>query len=297
MKFMKYFNFFCKLDPELSCDSDYYQAILEASIYCGYLGRMYEFLFPKTRTNNVSSLTVLLVSKLPQTIWQQESSSIDLYNVFDWHIFTSLKSEEKALYIIKLCQSAILKMAEERGWDLVPFEIAYEKIKEAKGLFRSYYKKPVFSPDKQLKAQIYFEDDYEKNGTYVDFTDKKGTLVKRVQFTPRGYSVYSQDIGVINWDDNFQVKIFYIQTPRAGLNYEVNMRDYWIVTVDGRAEFYYSRGENIEVNPHKLFNLGVLYWEGKIIIQDKEKGFALIKKSAELKYKHAQIWLKRTIDS
>lgn len=58
-------------------------------------------------------------------------------------------------------------------------------------------------------------------------------------------------------------------------------------------EFHYPRVESSEVNSHGLFNLGMLYWKGTAIMQDKERGLELIKKSAELDYLHAQKWIEQ----
>lgn len=292
---MRYFRFNSGLNSEPAHDlcSDYIDAMREADAYCSYLARMYEFYFPAKRTGNVTALTVCLLDKIPEQNSQILLPSMTINTLINWTLFAQLTQKERPLYIIDLCQQAMIDLARNADWDLEPFETTYSKIKNNGGLFREHLKKPVYSPNKQLKAQIYFEDDYEKDGTYVDFTDKKGELIKRVQFTPRGYSVYCQDIGSIKWVDDSQVEIHYIQTPRAGLDYQGNKRDYWIVKIDETVEFHYPRIEEDEPNPHGLFNLGVLYWNGKIIMQDKKKGFALIKKSAELKYKHAQKWLEQ----
>ena len=292
---MKYFRFYCGLNPEFPHDlrSDYNETMREADSFCGYLARMYEFYFPATKTDKVSAFDVYLVDKLPEDIQFPQGQFSSTYNVINWTAFKRLSLREKPLYIIELCQQSMIDFARKENWNLTAFETAFEKINANNGLFREHWKKPVFSPNKQIKAQTYFEDDYEKKGTYIDFTNKEGNLIKRVQFTPSGYSVYCRDIGAIKWEDNFSVKIYYLQTPRAGADYEGNTRDYWIVRTDGTVEFHYPRVEGVEPNPHGLFNLGILYWNGTTIMQDKEKGIELIRQSAELKYKHAEKWLKR----
>ncbi len=289
---MKYFRFSCGLNPESSHDSQsgYNDMMREINGYCGYLARMYEFYFPATRTGDVSALTVCLTDRFPENIPQGVLSGMTVYNVIDWAVFIRLTLKEKPLYIIELCQQAITELARRENWNTISFQTAFEKIKSDGGRFRDHWKKPVSSPNKQLKAQIYFEDDYEKNGTFVDFTDKKGTLIKRVQFTPRGYSVYCKDIGTIKWSDDSHVKIYYKQTSETYANCEGNNQDYWMIGTDGTIEFHYPRAEH---NPHGLFSLGVLYWDGTTIIQDKEKGLALIKRAAEMKYKHARKWLEQ----
>jgi hypothetical protein len=292
---MKYFRFSCRLNTEFPHDLriDYNDTMREADGFCGYLCRMYEFYFPATRTDNVSTLTICFVDKLPEIPTTELFSSVTIYCKIDWVVFSKLPINEKPLYLIELCQKEITIFVQKANWNIAPFETAYNKIKSNRGLFREHWKKTVVSPDKQQKAQIYFEDDYERNGTYVDFTDKKGNLINRVQFTPRGYSVYCQDVGAIKWCDCSHVQIYYIQTPRAGADYIGNTRDYWIIGIDGTVEFHYPRVEEEQPNPHGLFNLGIMYWTGGTLLQDKGKGIELIRQSANLKFKHAQKWLEQ----
>lgn len=71
--------------------------------------------------------------------------------------------------------------------------------------------------------------------------------------------------------------------------------DYWMIGVDGSIEYHSPRVENTEINTHGLFDLGILYWEGKTIMQNPNKGLELIKKAADLNNKHAQKWLERNM--
>lgn len=96
---MKYFRFICGLNPEsphdLRCEHDDF--IREAADYCDYLGRMYEFYFPATRTDNVSSLTVCLVDKLPQNSTQVLLSRMTVSVVMDWIAFSRLTTCNRVL--------------------------------------------------------------------------------------------------------------------------------------------------------------------------------------------------------
>lgn len=39
-----------------------------------------------------------------------------------------------------------------------------------------------------------------------------------------------------------------------------------MIGVDGSIEYYFLRVENIEINMYGFFDLGIFYWEGKIIM-------------------------------
>ncbi|NDV97045.1 hypothetical protein D0T84_19350 [Dysgonomonas sp. 521] len=253
---------------------------------------MYEFYFSPIRTDGVSQLRVLVVDALTEQVKQSLYSLDDVYAVLDWNAYTCLSSSgEKSAFLMDIIQNKIVAHVKDRGWELSSFEIAYNKIRKKNYQFREYYKKSILSPDKKYKAQVYFEYDYEKNATFVDFSDKKGNPINRVQFTPGGYSVISESIGAMRWLDSNHVIVYYMGVTKLGREHANNMRDYWVIGTDGSVEFHYPKAEAESINAHALYNLGIMYWDGKIILQDKSKGLEYIKQAASLKYKHAEKWL------
>lgn len=119
---------------------------------------------------------------------------------------------------------------------------------------------------------------------------KKEKLIKRVQFAPKGYQIYCKGISELQWQDDSHVII-----KRAfGYGFK-KTSDHWIIGINGSIDYYSPKVENTAVDPHGLFDLGILYWEGKAIMQNKDKGLELIKKAADLNSKHAQKWLERNI--
>lgn len=290
---MKYFRFVCdiKTKPSEAVNTTREGIINEVRIFCAYLSRMYEYYFPITQTDNVVSITVCLVEDTQEMEYPQSCANMKVVaNVIDIDKFNQLTPNGKSLYIIGLCQQSIMSLVSKMCWNTEVFERTYHKIISKNCLFREYWRKAKSSPNKQLKAQIYFEDDYEKEGIYVDFTDKSGKLIKRVQFAPMGYHIYSKMISELQWENNSHVII-----KRAFSHSCTKTCDYWIIGVDGSIDYHSPRTENVEVNPHGLFDLGILYWEGKIVMQNQDKGLELIKKAAELNYKHAQKWIERNI--
>ena len=290
---MKYFRFVCdiKTKPSEAVDTTRDSPINEVGVFCAYLSRMYEYYFPATQTDNVVSITVCLTEDAQEAEHPQSCANIKVVtNVMDIGKFTRLTPSGKSLYIIGLCQQAIMSLVSEMSWETESFEHTYNRILGKNCLFREYWRKAKCSPNRQLKAQIYFEDDYEKDGIYVDFTDKSGKLIKRVQFAPSGYHIYSKSISELEWENNSHVII-----KRAFSHSCTKTCDYWIIGIDGSIDYHSPRAENSKVNPHGLFDLGILYWEGKIIMPNQDKGLELIRKAAELNYKHAQKWIERNI--
>jgi hypothetical protein len=175
----------------------------------------------------------------------------------------------------------MIKLSELKKYDIYHIENI--------ALLREHYKKAVFSPDRQHKAQIYFEYDCQGTGTYVDFTNKKGELLQRVQFTPCGWSVICKSVGDIIWLSNETIRIYNIQVERVDKGADSNTKYYWLISINGQVEYNCARADN----PHLLFELGKKFCEGKMILENKEKGLSLIRQSAKLNYKHAENWLKR----
>ena len=289
---MKYFRFVCDIRTIPSEIANATRdSINEVRMYCAYLSRMYEYYFPATQTNHVVSITVCLVEDLQKMEYPQSCVTMKvLPNVIVLDKFNQLTPQGKAFYIIELCQQSIMALVHEMHWEPDNFERAYDQILKMEGCFRGYWRKAKSSPDKQTKAQIYFEDNYEKDGIYVDFTDKKGKLIKRVQFAPKGYQIYCKGISELQWQDDSHVII------KRGFGYGFKRTsDYWIIGINGSIDYYSPKVENTAVDPHGLFDLGILYWEGKAIMQNKDKGLELIRKAADLNSKHAQKWLERNI--
>ncbi len=177
----------------------------------------------------------------------------------------------------------MIKLSELKKYDI------YNR--ESIPLLRDHYKKCVFSPNRQYKAQIYFEYDCQNTGTFVEFTNKKRELFNRVQFTPSGWSVICKSVGDINWIDDEKIKINDIQVDRVDKNSESNTKYYWLISINGKVEYKCKD----EQNSHLLFELGKKIYEGKHVLSNKEKGLSLIQQSANLNYKHAQNWLKRNL--
>lgn len=290
---MKYFRFVCdiKTRPSEAGNTTHDSIINEVRMFCSYLSRMYECYFPAIQTSHVVSITVCLIEDTQEMESPQSCATMKVVtSIIDLDKFSGLAQNKKPLYIIGLCQEAIMSLVSKMCWNTEPFERTYNKIISKNCLFREYWRKAKSSPNRQLKAQIYFEDDYEKDGIYVDFTDKSEKLIIRVQFAPKGYHIYSKMISEPQWENNSHVII-----KRAFANSFTKTCDYWIIGVDDSVDYHSPRTENAEVNPYGLFDLGILYWDGKIVMQNQDKGLELIKKAAELHYKHAQKWIERNL--
>jgi TPR repeat protein len=70
-----------------------------------------------------------------------------------------------------------------------------------------------------------------------------------------------------------------------------NGRDYWLCSTDGTVEFHYPRAETGD--PHGEYDLGRMYYDGAGVLQDQQRGLALIRSAAAKGYKQAVRFLER----
>ena len=279
---MKHFRFYCMINPL------YESTIAETSFICNQLSTMYEYFFKSVKMGGTSTFMIQFGEKIQQKLITIPPI-VNHFIIVEWQKIEALSHIEKANFILEKSKETIFSYAIKEQLDIKPFELVYEIIKNKKFKFREHFGKPVLSPNKQFKAQVYFEFEYENMGTYIDFTDKLGNLINRVQFTSSGYSVMSETIGNIKWIDENCVKIYFIQVPKTEADAEVNRKNYWLIKTDKSVEF---KNISADLNdPQALHQLGIYYYEGKQILKDEKKGIELIKRSADLNYKHAIKWL------
>ena len=281
---VKYFNFYFQND--LSCQD----TVDKASKICHYLSAMFEYYFKPAKTDKVTRINICF----GQTTVTENSISTtdrDYFILVDYSKIRLLSDMETVEFLVPQIQQAIIACAKKEAWDIVPFEVVFDELEKRNFFFREYYKKAIFSKDKHYKARIYFEFDYERSGTYVDFMDKSDHRINRVQFTPSGYSVISKSIGTLEWIDNEHVRIWNVQVPRAGANDKTNQKNYWIVGRDGEVTFGNIFADKHD--PHALYQVGLDYVDGIHVLKDEAKGKTFIQKSANMQYKHALNWIKK----
>jgi TPR repeat protein len=175
-------------------------------------------------------------------------------------------------------QNNIIKHVQQNNWPKEPFENVYHKIINNKYLFEEDYLKPL--SNKIYKAQIMFKNDYQGSGTYLKIY-KNNDIVNKILFINNAYSVIKKDIKKIEWINETTVKIYSALSTKY----------FWEININGSVNF---TNEDTN-NAHQLYTLGQMYYSGTGIIQDKEKGIELIKKSAQMNYKHGINWIKKNI--
>jgi TPR repeat protein len=178
-----------------------------------------------------------------------------------------------------------LRCADHYGWERTTLRQAHERIVQERFQFQFFWKKPLSSPDRRMKAQV-FVDVQRHAHAYLVLFDRHLNEIRRMLFSIvlPGSGTLNAVLGRIAWDDN--------ETVRIGHR---NARDYWLLSTAGSVAFHYPRAESGDA--HGEFDLGLMYFEGRQVLQDRERGLNLIESAASKGYKHAVRFLERLAHS
>ncbi len=200
---------------------------------------------------------------------------------FDVARYPSLSDAEQQHYYLDRLHTALVRCARQFGWEESRLAAARERML-ADGLrFAFFWKKPLSSPDRRTKVQGFVEAGPRTHVGLV-FQDGTSKEIRRSLLTI--VSTGSFDLrcifGQIAWVDNQTVRVT-----------QSNGRDYWLCTSVGQVEFHYPRAEGGGAGGE--FALGRMYYEGRVVLQDREQGLRLIRSAASNGDKHALAFLDR----
>jgi len=242
----------------------------------GYLDWMYECYALPLRADNVAKVNVCFTIDSPNSApFEDGLGIVDVWEFFDIEKFDRLSAVEQQRYFLDRLHAALMNCAEHFGWDSKPLEEAHARIIREAFNFSFFWKKPVTSPDRRTKAQLFVDVVGDAN-LYLVFFDRNMAELRRMLFSVVGAvsGVPEQLINRISWDDNQTVRLLC-----------ENERDYWLVKTAGDVEFRYPRAQTGD--PQGEFDLGRIYYEGMGVLQDKERGLKLIEAAAAKGFKHA----------
>lgn len=200
---------------------------------------------------------------------------------FDAAGYAALPAGDRPRYYLDRLLAALARCAAKFGWDPAGLAAARDHML-ADGLrFAFLVGRPVGSPDRRAKAQGWVEAG-PRTRLWVVFTDRAEAETGRALLSemPTGSFDVRYVFGRVEWADDRTVRVT-----------QDNGRDYWLCSADGRAEFHYPRAERGD--PAGEFALGRMYYEGTLVLQDRERGLGLVRSAAAKGDKHARAFLAR----
>lgn len=202
--------------------------------------------------------TKLIHRHLPFSIMAQSSEEDNVLLICDI-IFDSLTNDanfnqENIGKLTSLKQDAVKTIFNFEGW-LTSAKTNQSKDKKA----RAYFKY-----SKNIEVGVYI---YKKN------QDEQKVILF---YYPPSLRSLQKLIAELSWENNDTLIV-----KRKDTN------DFWRVdTRSNHADFIFSRAQ--ENNPHGMYDLGLMYLEGDLVIANREKAITLLEKSYQLGYKKAE---------
>lgn len=171
--------------------------------------------------------------------------------------------------LLDIVHRGALRAAKYFGFPVESFHAAQKRV--VAGDFRLEYwlGKPLSSPDRARKAQLFYRFNREPILSAV-FFDRQGNELLRLPFA----RCNELNVGKISWIDDDTLKV-----PHQ------NGIDHWLCRTDGTFEFVYPRLES--GNPHHVYALGVMLLEGHPVLPDRDRGLELLRQAAADGYHHA----------
>lgn len=241
-----------------------------------HLGWMYEHYATPMRANGVAKVNVFFTAAEVDRAPDEVLSIASVYETFDAEHFLSLPPPGRKKYYLDRLHAAMTRCAATFGWELRSLTDAYQRILDEDYQFSFLWKKPLASPDRRMKVQALVEASPFPVRLYVVLFDRQMNEMRRTLLSvgTNGRGAVEFALGEIGWVDANTVKIL-----------TTNSRDYWLCTTDGQLDFHYPRAD--DGDPHGEYDLGRLYYDGELVLQDRERGLKLIRAAASKGFKHA----------
>ena len=204
---------------------------------------------------------------------------------FDTVRFPQLSGAEQCSYYLQQLHDALAFAAPSYDWDAARLDACCAQIRNEGFQGRWWWPaKPKPNPSRKINAQVFVEM-ATTTRAWVVIRQRSGAEVARVLLTQLGSGAMTGALeyvlGDLSWTDDTTVRVRH-----------ENQRDYWAVSTSGEIKFVFPPVESGK--PQALYQLGILYWEGRYVSQDREQAMQLMRRAAALGDKHAQRFIERS---
>lgn len=193
--------------------------------------------------------------------------------------FQELSVHEQQVMFIQKLRDALMFAADRYGLDKGRLDASCEKV-QSDGFKAQWWwpAKPKFDPTRRTSARVFVEVAHWTR-IWVAFFDRAGVKLNRALVASLGHGdtggALESVLGDLRWED--------ADTLRLVCN---NKRDYWRISLSGAVQFVFPMAQ--PNNPQGLYQLGRMFWEGRLVATDRVKAIELMRQSAALGYKHAE---------
>lgn len=180
-----------------------------------FLEILYLDCLPKTFTSGTSKVIVEACKIIPPKKLETMLDVLRLNKLFDFEGYFAAEKETRKRIALEFLQDGLLEVAAIRGWDINPFHEAYKAVLARNFVNYRPWSKPVTSPDRKHKAQVWCNYDSDKAEVFIVVFHRKDVVSKTLVTTVKPGDVWIRGaIGNLQWLSADQVQL----SPREGKN-------------------------------------------------------------------------------
>lgn len=232
---------------------------------------MYEFYLPKTETNGVGKIIIEFTLIKKDNLEFEQLLDILTIRVMISEGELSL-DDERAFYAFKI-HEACLFLSQKLNWKAENFEQSFNLMKAKRFIFYEYWSKSITHKNKKNQVKVYWEFEQTIKAFFVIvYLDKKNEEKIFFSELPPGLGVLDNILGKLTWFDDQHVRLYLLKS-----------KDYWELNLTTKTfQFFFERAERGDA--HGQYDLGMMYLNGQIVLQDKRLAIEWLKKSAAQKF-------------
>jgi hypothetical protein len=197
-----------EIDPEFSF-----------KLQTNFLEILYLDCLPQTRTDGVGKVIIEACQNLPIEPRQspRAGQQIELENMidvlrlnalFDFAAYFAASKEVRKRIALEFLQDGLLKVATIRGWQTSTFHEAYKAVLAKDLISYRPWSKPVTSPDRKHKAQVWCKYDSDAAEVLLIISHRKNVVSKTSVVTVKPGDVWIRGaIGELRWLSTDRVEL------------------------------------------------------------------------------------------
>lgn len=171
---------------------------------------LYERSFEKFKTNDSWKILIRCVDEITDSRIINLSGVCTIQVQFDVDSFFPMSDQQKKETTLKLFRNGIDKIVSEKNWDPTPFNQAFDNVIKEELKNEWFWKKPISSPDRKLKASLYIVHEVTiAKGYLIVFDNKNQEVLCSEVFRDRPNEwAYVPYLGKIQWLSSKEVALF-----------------------------------------------------------------------------------------
>ena len=180
-----------------------------------FLEQLYIDHLPKVLTNGIFKVIIEACGVLPPKKIDNMVDVLKLNKLFDFETYFAAGKETRKRIALEFLQDGLLEVAAIRDWETNPFHEAYKAVLAKNFVCYRPWSKPVTSPDRRYKAEVWCNFDSDKAEIFIVVFHRKEVMRKALVTTVKPGNVSIRGaIGKLEWLSADKVQL----SPRDGKN-------------------------------------------------------------------------------